>query len=185
MPWHKLVINVIEAWGFSKLNVKNIVGILIVIVLLFVVIFALSRGQTIKNLTLPFDGGGVELGQRVCSVNGTVYNSDTGRAMSNVDVGHIEPGRKASDEEHFKTLDTTGPDGTFQFNCTHIQNSEFPRVIALSNKKYWRSCIFVTNYEIKPDQDQPNINLYVPDSAQRLIGGISDDLLAQNCKEVL
>lgn len=134
----------------------------VAVVVVVLIAYNLYTGLTLQKLSL-FGITEMEFGQspgRVCSVTGTVYNSDDDQGFPDIRVGQVPPGTTFTEEEVFEYATSTGPDGGFQFDCTSISENSFPRVIALESDG-WGGCLHTTQYEISVNDRQRNVNLYV------------------------
>ena len=113
----------------------------------------------------------------VCSVAGVVYNRDTGGPFTGVEVGEVPPGSAFTDEESFQYRATSGPDGSYSFDCSP---SGEPGALALKLGG-WGSCIDVTRQTIAKDKAQRNVTIYVSDKVMRTLGGVFGLPRNDNC----
>jgi hypothetical protein len=102
-------------------------------------------------------------------VSGKVYEEDSQRPFAGVDVGLVPPGSGFADEEQFQDAATTGPQGSFSFDCDDLLPGRETAMIALSYAG-WGGCIDVTERRVRGGDLAENVTLYVSEKVQEFLG---------------
>jgi hypothetical protein len=168
--------------GKIEITKAKMAAISAVLVAIIGGVFAL-RGTTISS-SAPIDATRTAEARRPlpasCYVAGTVFNDDDKQPFQGVRVGYVPDGSSFADEELFTHTATSGPDGKFEFDCSSVAES-YPVVIALADHR-WGGCILVTDQQIRPKRATENINVYVSDKVQALLGDLWGTPKNSNCE---
>jgi hypothetical protein len=76
----------------------------------------------------------------VCSVTGSVRDSDNNKPAAAVDVGSVPPGTPHNRPDQFRAIVTSGPRGEFSFDCAEADGHD--RFFALEGP--WGVCLALT-----------------------------------------
>lgn len=103
-----------------------------------------------------------------CHIAGKVYNRDNNQPLPNVEVGYFRITQDKTDYAHDvkSRLATTDVDGSFEADCSKIEDENFPLRLQLSSQN-WQT-VFQTNEYVQRGT-RSGINLYVSDSVLRNI----------------
>jgi hypothetical protein len=99
----------------------------------------------------------------ICSISGKILDSETNKGLSNVQVSYF---RFTQDPNQFihemkSKLATTGSDGSFSADCSHVETENFPLRIELS-RSTWYFAGHQTNEFVRLGETN-NLNIYVDD----------------------
>ena len=94
------------------------------------------------------------------SISGMVVNKDDDQGLANVAI---------IDTYSRRTLATTGPDGTFEADCSYFEEEDFPIRIELARGN-WRGATHQTNEYLQYGQTRRNVYIYVSDQMMQDIG---------------
>ena len=85
----------------------------------------------------------------MCSVSGLVFDSDSNKTLSNIQVDLYQDlrGVRQRPKKLKAGVATTGPNGKFTINCNWVEESQFPLLIALRHRDWVGTRITSTKIE--------------------------------------
>lgn len=126
------------------------------------------------------DEPGPAEGAKECIVSGAIYYQEGNVPAPGIDVGAVPSASGFDDEEQFRFLTATSPQGTFSFPCSTVPDAS-PQVIALRSPG-WGGCIHVTQYELSSVGSVDGVNLTVSDGAMSTLGDLWGIPKNDNCE---
>jgi hypothetical protein len=102
-----------------------------------------------------------------CRIAGTVYDRDTNRPLSGVEVRYVRTTQDPNQWVHGvrSRLATTGADGNFSADCSSVEDENFPLRMVLTSHN-WK-VQFQTDEYIRKSDVREGVNIYVSDGTLR------------------